>query len=161
MNYFYIEVAFCLILIYQFITKIIYNFINKKTPISYDKWTQMDTLVAILNLLTFGFFQFADPSFLLLESVQYFLSYFLIGIIVINWMRITVYFLLVKPIASLILILQTVIMSTVYYMLVYILYLVAISLFFTILFQNANPDAYGSLELSLITLFDAGLAVYT
>ena len=71
------------------------------------------------------------------------------------------YFLLVKEISKLLLILYEMIMSTLSFMLVFLCYLVVFGSVFCVLFQDVLPENYGSILLAVRTLFDAGLAVYS
>lgn len=71
------------------------------------------------------------------------------------------YFLLVKAIASLILILYAMIISTIYYILVFLFILTIEGSVFTTLFQDSLPINYGNIVLSVWTLFDSGLGVYS
>lgn len=134
---------------------------NKTEKISIDKWTQIDTLVSIFNVSSFFVIEYVNPTYFIGDTSKFLLRYYFISVLVINWIWIGMYFLLVKAIASLILILYAMVISTIYYILVFLLILTVEGSIMTTLFQDSLPINYGNIVLSVWTLFDSGLGVYS
>lgn len=84
----------------------------------------------------------------------------MIVIVIMSWIRFFSYFLIIKSISKLLMTLVRMIQDTVSFMFIVCCFLLISSSIFTTLFQGAAPEMYGSMTLSLRTLFDAMLGNY-
>jgi hypothetical protein len=78
-----------------------------------------------------------------------------------SWLRCFAYFLLVRSISKLLLTLFEMIIDTLSFLLIFGCYMILTASVFTTLYQDQLAPNYGNLLLSIRTLFDAGLAVYS
>ncbi|CAI2359649.1 unnamed protein product [Moneuplotes crassus] len=152
--------VFCLALIFQFFLKLLYN-ICAKIKIPIDKWTIMDSICGIFNLLAIYVVAFTPNKKFLEREYKDYLDYFMLFVMIVSWARFFLYFLLEKSISKLLLTLVEMVGDTLSFLLLIGCYILVQASIFTTLFQDTLPDNYGSMILSFRTLFDAGLAVYS
>ena len=87
------------------------------------------------------------------------IDYFLIFAITLSWIRFFMYFLIVKTISKLLLTLIEMVEDTLNFIFIGSCYIIIMSSIFTTMYQDVNPERYGSLTVTIRTLFDAMLAV--
>ncbi len=87
-------------------------------------------------------------------------DYFMILVLCVSWLRFFVYFLVVRSISKLLLTLLAMIGDTLAFMFIVVCFIAIMASIFTTLYQDTNPVKYGSLTITVRTLFDAALAVY-
>lgn len=143
-------------LILQLLLKILYNICGKK-KISFDKWTIMDSLSAILNIAAVQLIQRIQPQNLLISKWKDIVDYFMIFVLCVSWLRFFTYFLVIRDISKLILILFAMIGDTLAFMFIVCCFILIVSSVFTTLYQDVNPDKYGGLAISARYLFDAAI----
>lgn len=113
--------------------KLIFN-TCAKNKISIDKWTIMDTVSAILNILAVFVIQYVPPSTYLISSRKDFVDYFMIFVLCMSWLRFFTYFLVVRPISKLLLILVAMIIDTLSFMFIVACFILIMASIFTTLY---------------------------
>lgn len=144
---------------FQLLLKIIYNLCAKK-KIAFDKWTIMDSLSAILNILAVQVIQRIDPINFTIPLYKSIVDYFMIFVLIICWLRFFTYFLVIRDISKLLLILIAMIKDTLAFMFIVVCFTLIMASIFTTLYQDTNPIKYGSLAMATRYLFDASIGVY-
>ena len=146
-------------LLFQLLLKIIFN-IFSKNKISIDKWTIMDSLSAFLNIVAVQLITNIKPDLFLIPQTKDMVDYFMIFVLCIAWLRFFCYFLVIRNISKLLLILVAMIGDTLAFMFILCCFLLIVASVFTTLYQDVNPDKYGSLVITARVLFDAAVGVY-
>jgi hypothetical protein len=134
----------------------LYNICGKK-KISFDKWTIMDSLSAILNIAAVQLIQRIQPQNLLISKWKDIVDYFMIFVLCVSWLRFFTYFLVIRDISKLLLILVAMIGDTLAFMFIVCCFILIVSSVFTTLYQDVNPEKYGGLAISARYLFDAAI----
>lgn len=84
----------------------------------------------------------------------------MIFVLVVSWLRFFLYFLVVRDISKLLLLIFEMLTDTLSFIFIVVCYLVIIGSVFTTLYQDTNPSKFGGLALSVRTLYDGLMAVY-
>ena len=84
----------------------------------------------------------------------------MIFVLVVSWLRFFLYFLVVRDISKLLLLIFEMLTDTLSFIFIVVCYLVIIGSVFTTLYQDINPSKFGGLPLSVRTLYDGLMAVY-
>ncbi len=84
-------------------------------------------------------------------------DYFMIFVLCICWLRFFTYFLVIRDISKLLLILFAMIGDTMAFMFIMCCFILIMSSIFTTLYQDVNPDKFGGLTTSARQLFDAAI----
>jgi hypothetical protein len=134
-----------------------YNLCSKK-KISFDKWTIMDSLSAVLFIAAVELVSKISPELLLNSTNKALVDYFMIIVLAISWLRFFTYFLVVRTISKLLLTLVAMIIDTLSFMFILSCFILICSSIFTTLYQDTNPVKFGGLLLTIRTLFEAALA---
>jgi hypothetical protein len=74
-------------------------------------------------------------------------------VLVISWIRFFAYFLVIKRISKLLMTLVRIIWKSIWFMFCFICYLMIMTTIFTMLFESPDPTEYGSLSISVETLY--------
>lgn len=146
-------------LLFQLLLKMLYNMCSK-TKISIDKWTLMDSLSAFLNVIAVIIIQRVSPEKYLEPKMKDLIDYFMIIVLCVSWFRFFVYFLVIRDISKLVLTLLAMIWDTINFMFIVSCFIIIMASIFTTLYQDTNPEKYGSLFLSVRNLFDAIIGQY-
>lgn len=85
---------------------------------------------------------------------------YIVAVLVISWLRYFSYFLLIKPVSKLLMTLIKMMNDTVSFMFVMVCYLLLAATIFSTLFQAQDEEKYGSLQISMRTMFDYALGEY-
>jgi len=158
-NWDFLAVFFAVGLLLQLFLKILFNlFSDLRVP--YDKWTIMDLLIGVLNLSAIYIVKGVTPADLEDPFIKDCLDYFMIVVLATTWIRFFIYFLVVRSISKLLLTLVEMIGDTMSFLIIVCCFLIIMASVFTTLFQDTDPSRYGSIFLTVRTLFDATLAVY-
>lgn len=80
-------------------------------------------------------------------------------VLCVSWLRFFLYFLVVRKISKLLLTLTSMIKDTMYFMLIVFCFILIMTSVFTTLYQDTNPDLFGSMSITVRTLYDASLAI--
>jgi hypothetical protein len=88
------------------------------------------------------------------------LDYYVIAVVIVGWLRFFGYFLVIRSVSKLISTLIKMIADAVSFILIVSSYLLLMASIFTMLFSSVMPDEYGSMVMSLRTLFDGMLGSY-
>lgn len=80
--------------------------------------------------------------------------------VIVGWARFFGYFLMIRQISKLIMTLIRMLVDTISFVFIVVCYLLLVSTIYTILFEEAMPEEYGTLSLSYRTLFDTLIGVY-
>lgn len=144
---------------FQLILKIFFNICAKKR-IMFDKWTIMDSLSAILNITAVQLIQRIQPETLIIARWKDTVDYFMIFVLCICWLRFFTYFLVIRDISKLLLILIAMIGDTVAFMFIVCCFILIMSSVFTTLYQDTNPAKFGGLAKTARALFDASIGNY-
>jgi hypothetical protein len=130
-----IYAVFSGLLIYQTLIKLIYNQVAlKQHKLSFYKWTKIDTIVGVINLVTYAILYELPEEYFIDLTYSLILRWYFLVVLILNWVRMTFYFLLVKEISKLLLILYEMIMSTLTVILVLVCYLIMLGSLFCVLF---------------------------
>jgi hypothetical protein len=139
--------------------KVLYNiFSNNKVGL--DKWTFMDTISAVLNILAIQVIKRVSPLTYLTPRNKDYIDYFMILVLCVSWLRFFVYFLVVRNVSKLILTLIAMIGDTISFMFIVCCFILIMASIFTTLYQDTNAEKYGGLALTVRTLFDAAIGQY-
>ena len=139
-----------------FFLKIVFNS-HSKEKIPIDKWTILDSISAILNIVAVYFIVSMKEEYYIDSITKDLLDYYMIFVLSICWLRFFAYFLVVKIISRLLLTLIAMITDTLHFMFIVVSWIIIMASVFTTLYQNVNPDKYGFLALSARTLYSASL----
>lgn len=143
----------------QLFLKLYFNMTAKK-KISIDKWTIMDSLNGVLNIVSFLLIMATSAADLSDTNSKIKLDYMMIVVLVFGWLRFFAYFLVIRQISMMLLTIYEMLADTISFMFVVLCYFVVVTSVFTTLFQDINPNKFGSLPLTARVLFDASNDVY-
>lgn len=160
-NWNFFALFFSAALMLQLLLKILFNICSKKKKIAFDKWTIMDTLSAILNILAVELIKNLTPEDFNIPSQKDLVDYFMIIVLCICWLRFFTYFLVVRSISKLILTLIAMIGDTLSFMFILTCYILIMASVFTTLYQDVNPAEWGGLAISIRYLFDASIGQFS
>lgn len=150
---------FSALLVLHLAAKLVFNiFVDIKLPI--DKWTAIDLVSSVFNIVCFNMIGKTDPATIVDRDKKMTLDYYVIAVVIVGWLRFFGYFLVIRSVSKLLSTLIKMIADAVSFILIVSSYLLLMASIFTILFQSAIPDAYGSMVLSLRSLFDGMLGGY-
>ncbi len=158
-NWSFMALFFSCSLLLQFFFKTVFNvFASKKIP--YDKWTIMDTLCGSLNIIAVVALREVKPETLLETLNKEILDYFMIFVLCICYLRFFTYFLVMRNLAKLLLILVAMLKDTIAFLFILASFIVIMSSIFTTLYQNSYPDLFGNLVITARFLYDAAIGQY-
>ena len=120
----------------------------------------MDSLSAIFNIIAVQLIERVKPSDLLTAAKKDIVDYFMIFVLSICWLRFFTYFLVIRDISKLLLILVAMIGDTLAFMFIVCCFILIMSSIFTTLYQDVNPDKFGGLAASSRALFDATIGSF-
>jgi vacuolar-type H+-ATPase subunit I/STV1 len=153
-NWNFLALFFSCSLLLQFFFKTLFNnFASKKIP--YDKWTIMDTLCGSLNIIAVVAISNVKPEVLLNTVNKEILDYFMILVLCVCYLRFFTYFLVMKSLAKLLLILVAMLADTIAFLFILTSFIIIMSSIFTTLYQNSYPELFGNLAITARFLFDA------
>src|SRR5438105_1318699 len=81
--------------------------------------------------------------------------------IALDWLRITVYFLVVTKISKYILTLYEMLFNMAAFIFIFVCYLLLMACVFSTLFQDSNPRQYRGVFMAMRVIYDASLCVYS
>lgn len=146
-------------LVLHLLTKLIFNFfVDIKIPL--DKWTIIDLLCSFFNIICFNVIGKTKPETIIDPDKKMTLDYYVIAVVIVSWLRFFGYFLVIQSISKLLSTLIKMVFDAVSFVLIMSSYLLMMGTVFTTLFSTPFPDAYGSISISLRTLFDALMGTY-
>ena len=120
----------------------------------------MDSLSAFLNIFAVQLIERVKPSDLLTSAKKDVVDYFMIFVLSVCWLRFFTYFLVIRDISKLLLILVAMIGDTLAFMFIVCCFILIMSSIFTTLYQDVNPDKFGGLAASSRALFDATIGSF-
>ena len=155
-EYTYISMGLVLVLLCQLIQKIIYNMVStRKLPI--DKWSVLDALTIITNLVAIYTIQNVTNEQILSTEKSYTLDFYIISVVIIAWARFFFMFLLISILSPLLHMLYNMISQTIAFLTIMCCYLlIAASVFFT-LYVDVKPSEFGTFPLTIRSLLCAML----
>lgn len=128
-----------------------------------DTWTIFDAACATLNI-TAVYMISNVPAETYLPSRKAvdkeIIDYFMVLVLVVTWLRFFVYFLVVRKISKLILTLVAMIGDTLSFLFLVCCFILITASVFTTLYQEAAPEKFNTLTLTIRTLYDAALGNY-
>ena len=131
-----------------------------------DIWTVIDFLCSICNIICFTLIRnmssdkIRDPVTGEISSKKLVYDIIIIVVVIVGWLRFFGYFLVIRRISKLIMTLVKMLSDTLSFIFLFSCYLILVTTVFTTLFSNANPDEYGTIGLTLRTLYDAFIGQY-
>ena len=140
--------------------KALFN-ILAEVKMPFDLWTMMDLVSAFMNIVAFNVIGKATPEMIINYQTKSGLDYYVIAILVFSWLRFFAYFLIVEGISVMIMTLLRMLIDAMAFVFIFICYLLIVTTIFTTVFQTVDPDEYGSLSLSFLTLYTAFIGPYT
>ena len=147
-------------LVLHLITKILFNFfVEVKIPL--DKWSVIDLFCSFFNIICFNVIGKTKAETIIEPVKKATLDYYVIAVVIVSWLRFFGYFLVVRSISKLLSTLIKMLFDAVSFVLIMTSYLLLMGTMFTTLFSKPMPEAYGSISLSLRTLYDALMGTYT
>ena len=117
----------------------VYNTFSK-TTIPLDLYMGIELLSGFVNIAAFNIIGNAHPDDIHNDSKKKFYDYYMIGTLVVSWIRFFSYFLVIQHIAKITLTLFRMIFETMYFLLITVCYLMLMTTVFCILFRDVNPD---------------------
>ncbi len=120
-------------LIFQHILKLCFNMFSNHI-IGLDKWTIMDSLSAILNIMAVIVIQKIDPHTFLHPKTKDIVDYFMLLVLCVSWLRFFSYFLVVRSISKLLLTLIEMIGDTVSFLFLVSCFILIMSSIFATLY---------------------------
>lgn len=125
----------------------------------YDKWTIIDAGTAIMNLACFNMIGSISPSVIIDPAQKKTIDYYVIFVVLLSWLRFFSYFLVVKPISKLLMIMKSIIINTMsfnFIVLAFILMMMSVDL---ALFHSIDIEFY-NLFTTFRAMFDGMIAVF-
>lgn len=120
----------------------------------------MDSLSAILNIGVVQLISNITPETYLDPKKKDVIDYFVISVLCICWLRFFCYFLVIRDISKLVLTLISMIGDTLNFMFLMGCFIIIMASIFTTLYQDTNPEKYGSFAITVRYMFDAAIASY-
>ena len=117
-------------------------------------------VTGVVNVICFNYTGRLTPDDILNQAQKQTVDYYVVVVVVMSWIRFFSYFLLIRPVSKLLMTLIRMLWDTISFMFIMICYLLISSSVFTTLFQGPAPEFYGSMTLSLRTMFDYTLGNY-
>jgi hypothetical protein len=121
----------------------------------------MDTLCGLLNIIAVNVISHIKPENLLETSNKDALDYFMIFVLCICWIRFFTFFLVIRDLSKLLLIVVNMLKDTLSFMFILTCFILIMSSIFTTLYQDFYPDKFGGLAMSARFLFDASIGQYS
>lgn len=142
------------------ITKFIFNLcVDVKIPL--DKWSMIDLISSFFNIVCFNVIGKTKPEAILDPSKKETLDYYVIAVVIVSWLRFFGYFLVIRSISKFLSTLIKMLVDALSFILIMCSYLLLMATIFTTLFGEAFDEGqYGSISMSLRTLFDAMMGAY-
>ena len=147
-------------LVLHLITKFMFNlFVEVKIPL--DKWSMIDLVCSFFNIICFNIIGKTQPESIIDPTKKETLDYYVIAVVIVSWLRFFGYFLVIRSISKLLSTLIKMLFDAISFVLIMSSYLLLMGTIFTTLFSKPMPEAYGSISISLRTLYDALMGTYT
>lgn len=119
-----------------------------------DKWTLIDIVTAILNLICFNVIGKASPESILNPVLKSKLDIYVIIVLVLSWLRFFSYFLVIEDISKVLLTLYTIIKDVSAFFFINMFLVLIFATIFMGLFQGASVFYY-NIYTTFRTLYDA------
>jgi hypothetical protein len=146
-------------LVYHLLEKLLFNIFAKK-PLILDNWTILDFVSAALNLFCFNVIGNVTADQVIDQSQKRILDYYVICVTIFTWLRFFGYFFMVRIISKLLHTLFRMLRDTISFIYIAMCYFVVMTTIFTTLFQLPDRDRFGSVTITIRTLFDALIGEY-
>ena len=128
---------FSFALIFQLVLKIMFN-VCAKHKIPLDKWTVLDSISAVLNIVAVMVISRLEAEVFLDDTSKQSLDYFMILVLATSWLRFFFYFLVVRAISKLLLTLIEMVGDTISFILIVVCFILIMASVFTTLYQDTN-----------------------
>ena len=125
-----------------------------------DKWTVLDTVSALLNVVAVVLIKQLDPN-IFLTSKKEFVDYYMLLVLIVSWLRFFSYFLVWRAISKLLLTLIRMLGDTLVFLFLVSCFILIMSSVFATLYQDNDPAGYGGLAITVTTLFNGVVAQYS
>lgn len=146
-------------MLYSVVWKVLFNLLSDvKLPL--DKWTVLDAITSIICIVCFNVTGSITAQDIFDSSKKNTLDYYVAVVVVVSWIRFFAYFLVIRSISKLLMTLIKMMYDTLGFVFIMVWYLLLAASVYTTLFQGADNESYGSMSLSLRTLFDTMLGNY-
>ena len=119
-----------------------------------------DILCGICNMAACILILVIDPQLLTIDLNVNIVSYFMIFVLTLTWVRFLMLFMMIKFFTVYLYIILFIMVDTLQFMVMFGCYMLIISSIFTCLFHNQMKDRFGNLGISIRVLFDAVLGTY-
>ena len=147
-------------LVLHLITKFMFNlFVEVKIPL--DKWSMIDLVCSLFNIICFNIIGKTKPESIIDPAKKETLDYYVIAVVIVSWLRFFGYFLVIRSISKLLSTLIKMLFDAISFVLIMTSYLLLMGTIFTTLFSKPMPEKYGTISISLRTLYDALMGTYT
>lgn len=120
----------------------VFNLINSKRMMPFDKWSLIDSIAAVVNLIVLiVFYSFKPADFI---GDQYRTEIILLNVIqiIVSWTRFISFFFVISSLSKLLLTLYKMLIACATYLLINMMYLVLLAPIFGILLQEQNVNYY-------------------
>ena len=141
------------------INKLIFNLISE-FKLKYDMWTILDLISSSILLICFWFIGSISANDILDANKKSYIDNFVAVSLVVAWIRFFAYFLVIRSISKLIMTFVKMLNDTIGFWFIVVSYLLVVSSIFTTLFGGPSPDTYGSMSVSMRSMFDCMLGNY-
>jgi hypothetical protein len=124
---------FAVALLFQWFLKLLFNFLSK-SRIPIDKWTFLDLISAISNILALYIMSNVTKVSAEDPFIKDSLDYFMIFVLAISWIRFFIYFLVIRNLSKLLLTLVEMVEDTISFIFIVTCFLIIMSSIFTTLY---------------------------
>ena len=138
------------------IMKIIFN-LASDYKLHFDKWTLIDILTIITNIICFGAMTTMDAESMMDNDTRYTIDFYLIAVAAVAWLRFFLMFLMNKHFSPLLYTLFKMISDTLAFMTIVFCYLILISCIFYTLYTDTNSEKFSTFLYTMRYLFSAML----
>ena len=151
-------------MVYAFFLKVLFNACTKSfskgDKVGYDKWAVLDITSAVATLIIFPFMANSPAQVFLNKESKALMDYIVSGLIILQLTRFFSFMLLVLEMSKLLLTVYAMLVDTVPFVLLTLMYLYISAAFLYTLYSDINPGKYGTIEDTVITIFDDLMGSY-
>ena len=155
----FVGTIFALTMLYSVICRALFNALSEIKAV-WDKWTILDGITSVVCVFCFTITGTITPQDIMDETRKQTFDYYVVVVLIMAWIRFFAFFLVIKSISRILMTLIQMLIDTISFGIILVCYLLLMATVFTTLFQGPAQDEYGSLSISLRTLFDVLLANY-
>lgn len=128
--------------------------IYKMSPVPIDKWQIMDVFFAAVSMGAVLVISGTPTDFLLDDSYKHKLSYFIVFVSCVQYLRVYNYLLMIPSVSKMLLTLYMMILDTIAFLFLLAIYMIWATAVFSTLFQDTKGGSYKDLFTTFLTLWN-------